>query len=73
MTAVLLSLALALLCLLQAGAEVPVQPGFNIEKVTAQGALPAGPAWAGGAGWGRVPMLHPQAWLGTPRHPGQLP
>ncbi|XP_052671033.1 uncharacterized protein LOC128154431 isoform X2 [Harpia harpyja] len=32
MTAVLLSLALALLCLLQAGAEVPVQPGFNIEK-----------------------------------------
>ncbi|NXW24042.1 LCN15 protein, partial [Circaetus pectoralis] len=32
MMAVLLSLALALLCLLQAGAEVPVQPGFNIEK-----------------------------------------
>uniref|UniRef100_A0A8B9Z012 LCN15 protein n=1 Tax=Buteo japonicus TaxID=224669 RepID=A0A8B9Z012_9AVES len=32
MTAALLSLALVLLCLLQAGAEVPVQPGFNIEK-----------------------------------------
>ncbi|NXQ95855.1 LCN15 protein, partial [Sagittarius serpentarius] len=32
MTAVLPSLALALLCLLQAGAEVPVQPGFNIKK-----------------------------------------
>ncbi|XP_029857008.1 lipocalin-15-like isoform X6 [Aquila chrysaetos chrysaetos] len=32
MAAVLLSLVLALLCLLQAGAEVPVQPGFNIKK-----------------------------------------
>ncbi|KAM7087961.1 lipocalin-15-like [Ciconia maguari] len=32
MTAVLPSLALALLCLLRAGAEVPVQPGFNAEK-----------------------------------------
>ncbi|XP_075027095.1 lipocalin-15-like [Calonectris borealis] len=32
MTAVLPSLAMALLCLLQAGAEVPVQPGFNSEK-----------------------------------------
>ncbi|XP_059685004.1 lipocalin-15-like [Gavia stellata] len=32
MTAVLPSLALALLCLLQARAEVPVQPGFNAEK-----------------------------------------
>ncbi|NXT32992.1 LCN15 protein, partial [Pelecanoides urinatrix] len=32
MTAVLPSLALALLCLLWAGAEVPVQPGFNSEK-----------------------------------------
>lgn len=67
--AVLPSLALALLYLLRAGAEVPVQPGFNAEKVTAQGARPAGPAWAGGAGWGRVPMLCPQARLGTPRHP----
>ncbi|KAF1628380.1 Lipocalin-15, partial [Eudyptes filholi] len=32
MTAVLPSLVLALLCLLWAGAEVPVQPGFNAEK-----------------------------------------
>uniref|UniRef100_A0A8C8E5Z3 Lipocalin/cytosolic fatty-acid binding domain-containing protein n=1 Tax=Otus sunia TaxID=257818 RepID=A0A8C8E5Z3_9STRI len=32
MTAVLPSLALALLSLLRAGAEVPVQPGFNTEK-----------------------------------------
>uniref|UniRef100_A0A8D0G0G3 Lipocalin/cytosolic fatty-acid binding domain-containing protein n=1 Tax=Strix occidentalis caurina TaxID=311401 RepID=A0A8D0G0G3_STROC len=32
MTAVLPSLALALLSLLRAGAEVPVQPGFNAEK-----------------------------------------
>lgn len=63
---VLPSLALTLLCLLQAGAEVPVQPGFNAEKVTAQGAHPAGPAWSGGlpgAGWGQP---------GTPRHPSVL-
>ncbi|KAK4811527.1 hypothetical protein QYF61_011575, partial [Mycteria americana] len=33
MTAALPSLALALLCLLRAGAEVPVQPGFDAEKV----------------------------------------
>ncbi|NXS48963.1 LCN15 protein, partial [Balaeniceps rex] len=32
MTAVLPSLALALLCLLWAGAKVPMQPGFNDEK-----------------------------------------
>ncbi|NXN22979.1 LCN15 protein, partial [Nycticryphes semicollaris] len=32
MTVVLPSLALALLCLLRAGAEVPVQPGFDAEK-----------------------------------------
>ncbi|KAM6047404.1 lipocalin-15-like [Theristicus caerulescens] len=32
MTAVLPSLALALLCLLRAGAEVSVQPGFDAEK-----------------------------------------
>ncbi|NXU22294.1 LCN15 protein, partial [Thalassarche chlororhynchos] len=32
MMAVLPSLALALLCLLRAGAEVPVQPGFDTEK-----------------------------------------
>ncbi|NWH44207.1 LCN15 protein, partial [Fregata magnificens] len=32
MTAVLPSLALALLCLLRAGAEVSVQPGFNAKK-----------------------------------------
>ncbi|NXW82497.1 LCN15 protein, partial [Alopecoenas beccarii] len=32
MTVMLPSLALALLCLLQAGAEVPMQPGFNAEK-----------------------------------------
>ncbi|NXA24884.1 LCN15 protein, partial [Ibidorhyncha struthersii] len=32
MMVVLPSLALTLLCLLQAGAEVPVQPGFNAEK-----------------------------------------
>ncbi|KAM6117418.1 lipocalin-15-like [Phoenicopterus ruber ruber] len=32
MTVVLPSLALALLCLLRAGAEVPVQPSFNAEK-----------------------------------------
>ncbi|NXA09346.1 LCN15 protein, partial [Sapayoa aenigma] len=32
MTAALPSLALALLCLLRAGAEVPVQPDFNAEK-----------------------------------------
>ncbi|NXE84713.1 LCN15 protein, partial [Cochlearius cochlearius] len=63
MTAMLPSLALALLCLLRAGAEVPVQPGFNAEKVPAQGAHPPvlpgleGPAGAGcpccvpGHGW----------------------
>ncbi|NXL67594.1 LCN15 protein, partial [Chordeiles acutipennis] len=32
MVALLPSLALALLCLLRAGAEVPVQPGFDAEK-----------------------------------------
>ncbi|XP_065504620.1 lipocalin-15-like isoform X1 [Caloenas nicobarica] len=32
MTVMLPSLALTLLCLLRAGAEVPVQPGFNAEK-----------------------------------------
>ncbi|NXF29969.1 LCN15 protein, partial [Nyctibius bracteatus] len=32
MTATVPSLALALLCLLRAGAEVPVQPGFDAEK-----------------------------------------
>ncbi|XP_030362556.1 lipocalin-15-like isoform X2 [Strigops habroptila] len=32
MTAVLPCLALALLCVLQAAGEVPVQPGFNAEK-----------------------------------------
>ncbi|XP_009888604.1 PREDICTED: lipocalin-15-like [Charadrius vociferus] len=32
MMMVLSSLALTLLCLLRAGAEVPVQPGFNTEK-----------------------------------------
>ncbi|NWS59847.1 LCN15 protein, partial [Chunga burmeisteri] len=32
MTAILPSLALALLCLLRAGAEVPVQLGFNADK-----------------------------------------
>ncbi|NXC72448.1 LCN15 protein, partial [Anhinga anhinga] len=32
MTVLLSSLALALLCLLRAGAEVPVQPGFNAKK-----------------------------------------
>lgn len=69
MTAMLPSLVLALLCLLWAEAEVPVQPGFNAEKVMAQGAHPAGPAWAGGAGWGRVPMLSPQAWLDPPGTP----
>lgn len=56
------SLALALLCLLQAGAEVPVQPGFNADKVTVQRAHPAG-----GAAWGRVPAPS----TGSP--PGQLP
>jgi len=53
------SLALALLCLLRAGAEVPVQPGFSAEKVTAQGAT--GAAWAGGAARGRVTVLRPRA------------
>lgn len=38
MTAALPSLALALLCLLQAGAQVPVQPNLDTEKVSAQGA-----------------------------------
>lgn len=42
------SLALALLCLLRAGAEVPVQPGFSAEKVTVQRTHPAG-----GAAWSR--------------------
>ena len=78
MTVLLPSMVLALLCMLQAGADVPVQPGFNAEKVRAQGAHEAGPAWAGWAAWGRVPMLYPQAQAGTLRQspvpaPGQLP
>ena len=73
MTAVLPSPALVLLSLLRAGAEVPVQLGFNAEKVTAQGARPASPAWAGGAAWGRVPVLRPQAQLGIPGHPQSQP
>lgn len=67
MTMMLPILALVLLCLLQARAEVPTQPDFSAEKVTAQGAHPSSPAWAGGAVWGRVPVLHPQAQLGTLR------
>lgn len=47
MTTVLPSLVLALLCLLRAGAEVPVQLDFNMGKVTAQGANLASPVWAG--------------------------
>lgn len=38
MTAALPSLALALLCLLQAAAQVPLQPDLDTEKVNAQGA-----------------------------------
>lgn len=38
MTAALLGLALALLCLLRAGAQVPVQLDLDTEKVTAQDA-----------------------------------
>ncbi|NXM63939.1 LCN15 protein, partial [Illadopsis cleaveri] len=37
MTAALPSLALALLCLLRAGAQVPLQPDLDTENVTAQG------------------------------------
>lgn len=66
------SLALALLCLLRAGAEVPVKPDFSTEKVTAQSTCSASSAQAGGAGWGRGSMLHPWAWLRTPRHSSVL-
>lgn len=38
MRAAVPSLALSLLCLLRAGAQVPVQPDLDTEKVTAQGA-----------------------------------
>lgn len=62
MTAALLGLALALLCLLRAGAQVPMQLDLDTEKVTAQDA--AGhilPGLEGLAGAGGLCC--------TPRHP----
>lgn len=63
MTAALPCLALALLCVLRAAAEVPVQPGFDTQKVTKGRGFPQ-------------PVLCPQAPRGArvpESAPGQLP
>lgn len=73
MTAALPSLALALLCLLQAGAQVPVQPDLDTEKVST--VLPA-TSCLDCRGWlGQGPVLHsraPASPIPEPA-PGQLP
>lgn len=64
MTAALPSLALALLCLLRAGAQLPLQPDLDTEKVTAQGAachvLPGLEGWLG-QGACAAPPGHPHS------------